>query len=55
MNIDLYMLDKLKARIQLARKIDSAQHKVKKENHDKNWLKEAADAMDIALDSDLAR
>ncbi|KAI0356068.1 DEAD-domain-containing protein [Trametes cingulata] len=54
MPVELYMLDKLKARIQLAREIDSVQHKVKKENHERNWLKEAADAMEIELDSDLA-
>ncbi|KAI0366851.1 DEAD-domain-containing protein [Pilatotrama ljubarskyi] len=54
MPVELYMLDKLKARIQLAREIDAAQHKVKKENHERNWLKEAADAMEIELDSDFA-
>lgn len=54
MQVELYLLDKIKARIQLARQIDSAQHKVKKEKHEKNWLKEAANAMDIELDSDLA-
>ena len=55
MPVELYMLDKLKARIQLAREIDSVQHKAKKEKHERNWLKEAADAMEIELDSDLAR
>ena len=54
MNIELYMLDKLKGRVQLARQIDVAQHKAKKERHEKNWLKETADAMDIELDSDFA-
>ncbi|KAI0738963.1 DEAD-domain-containing protein [Daedaleopsis nitida] len=52
--VELYMLDKLKARIQLAREIDTAQHKAKKEKHERNWLKEAAEAMEIELDSDLA-
>lgn len=52
-SIELYLLDKLKARIQLARQIDNAQHKVKKENHEKNWLREAADAMEIEVDSDM--
>lgn len=55
MPVELYMLDKLKARIQLAREIDNAQHKAKKEKHERNWLKEAAEAMEIELDSDLAR
>ena len=53
MDVELYLLDRLKARIQLARQIDSAQHKVKKENHEKNWLKETAEAMEIEIDSDL--
>ncbi|OCH86850.1 DEAD-domain-containing protein [Obba rivulosa] len=53
MPVDLYLLDKLKARIQLARGIDTAQHKVRKEKHERNWLKEAAEAMEIELDSDL--
>ena len=47
------MLDRLKVRIQLARQIDAAKHKMKKENHEKRWLKEAAEAMEIELDSDL--
>ena len=55
MPVELYMLDKLKARIQLAREIDSVQHKAKKEKHERNWLKETAEAMEIELDSDLAR
>lgn len=46
------MLDKLKARILVARQIDSANHKVKKDNHEKSWMKEAADAFEIDLDSD---
>jgi len=54
MNIELYMLDKLKARTQLARQIDVARHKANKVKHEKNWLKETADAMDIELDSDFA-
>ena len=55
MAIELELLDKLKARIQLARKIELAQHRVTKEKHDKNWMKEAAQAMEIELDSDFAR
>jgi hypothetical protein len=54
MNIELYMLDKLKARVQLARQIDVAQHKANKAKHDRNWIKETADAMEIELDSDFA-
>ncbi|TCD71925.1 ATP-dependent RNA helicase [Steccherinum ochraceum] len=51
--MEMYLLDKLKARIQLARQIDNAQHKIKKQNHEKNWLREAADAMEIDVDSDM--
>ncbi|KAI0087341.1 DEAD-domain-containing protein [Irpex rosettiformis] len=51
-SVEHYLLDKLKERIQLARQIDNAQHKIKKENHEKHWLKEAAEAMEIELDSD---
>ncbi|TBU38454.1 DEAD-domain-containing protein [Dichomitus squalens] len=54
MPVELYMLDKLKARVQLAREIDRLQHKAKKERHERSWLKEAAEAMEIELDSDLA-
>ena len=53
MSVEHYLLDKLKERIQLARRIDAAQHKIKKENHEKNWLKEAAAAMEIEVDSDM--
>ncbi|KZP15433.1 hypothetical protein FIBSPDRAFT_958769 [Athelia psychrophila] len=49
MNIELSMLDKLKARVALARKIDSVHPKVKKENHAKNWMKEAAEAIRLGL------
>ena len=47
------LFDKLKARIQLAKQIDTAQHRVKKEKHEKNWLKETAEALEIELDSDM--
>ncbi|GLB42109.1 putative major facilitator superfamily protein [Lyophyllum shimeji] len=51
-SIELNILDKLKYRVQLARKIETAHHKVKKANHDRNWMKETAAAMEIELDSD---
>lgn len=53
MTIEHHLLDKLKPRLQLARQIENAQHKVKKEKHEKNWLKEMAEAMDVDLDEDL--
>lgn len=46
-------LPKLKERLALAREIEGAQHKVKKQAHDRNWVVEAAEAMDIDLDPDM--
>jgi len=53
--VELTLLDKLKDRIVLARQIDSKQHKIRKQRHEKNWLKEAAEAMELELDSDILR
>ena len=49
------MLDKLKTRVQLARKIENAQHKIKKTNHDRKWMKETAEILGVDLDSDFIR
>ena len=54
-SVELTLLDKLKDRIVLARQIDSKQHKIRKQRHEKNWLKEAAEAMELELDSDILR
>jgi hypothetical protein len=51
--IESGFLPKLKERLALAKEIEKAQHVVKKENHDKNWLKEAAEAMDVDIDPSL--
>ncbi|KAF7325815.1 ATP-dependent RNA helicase MAK5 [Mycena kentingensis (nom. inval.)] len=53
MEIDLRLLDQLKARVQLARQIEMAHHKIKKANHERKWLKEAAEALDVEIDSDM--
>ncbi|KAJ2933972.1 hypothetical protein H1R20_g3167, partial [Candolleomyces eurysporus] len=53
LDIEMSMVDKLKARVQLARQIENSQHKVKKTSHDRNWMKEAAEALGVDLDSDL--
>lgn len=50
--IDLTMLDKLKARVQLARQVELGEHKVKKNNHDRNWMKETADALGVDYDEE---
>lgn len=47
------LLDRLKARVELARQIDKMQHGVAKEDHDKKWLKETAEAMEIELDENM--
>jgi len=52
LSIELSMLDKLKTRVQLARKIENAQHKIKKTNHDRKWMKETAETLGVDLDSD---
>ncbi|KXN89342.1 ATP-dependent RNA helicase MAK5 [Leucoagaricus sp. SymC.cos] len=52
LTVELNLLDKLKARVQLARQIDQSQHKVKKANYEKSWMKETAEALGVDLDSD---
>ncbi|KAI5479656.1 DEAD (asp-glu-ala-asp) box containing, RNA helicase [Pseudohyphozyma bogoriensis] len=51
--VDFTVLDKLKERIELAKKIESSQHKATKEAHEDNWLKQAAEALEVDLDSDM--
>jgi len=52
MDVDHDILNKLKTRVQIARDIDKAQHQITKRNHETNWLKETAEALDVVLDSD---
>jgi ATP-dependent RNA helicase DDX24/MAK5 len=52
-SVELTLLDNIRKRVQLARQIDSQQHKIKKQNHERNWLKETAEAMEIELGSDV--
>ena len=44
MAIELYLLDRLKERVQLAKQIDSMQHKVKKEDT-MAWFKQRFDGI----------
>ena len=53
LSIESGFLPKLKERIRIAREIEKAQHEAKKETHDRNWLIEAAEAMDIDLDASM--
>ncbi|KAJ7444948.1 hypothetical protein FB451DRAFT_1434163 [Mycena latifolia] len=52
MIIELNLLDKLKERVQLARQIETTHHKIKKANHDRRWMQETAEALEVELDSD---
>jgi ATP-dependent RNA helicase DDX24/MAK5 len=49
------MLNKLKARVQLAQRIELAQHKTKKYKHDRKWIKETAEPLGVDLDSDFVK
>ncbi|KZP15422.1 hypothetical protein FIBSPDRAFT_1048080 [Athelia psychrophila] len=51
LEMSMNMLDKLQAHVALARKTDLVYQKAKK-SHDKNWIKEAVEAMELQLDSD---
>ncbi|GAA5843932.1 hypothetical protein JCM3766R1_006108 [Sporobolomyces carnicolor] len=50
--IDFSILDQLKKRVDLAKKIDAAQHRATKEAHDDKWLRDAAAAMEIELEDE---
>ena len=52
MNVEHYLLDKLKRRLRVAKEIDSVQHRTNKATHEKKWMRATADALDIELDSD---
>ncbi|KAG8799847.1 ATP-dependent RNA helicase [Serendipita sp. 399] len=41
------LLEDLRERVQLAREIDKIQHSTTKENHEKNWLKITAEALEL--------
>lgn len=55
MSIELSMLDRLKARVQIARQIEQSQHKIKKKNHDRKWMRVTAEALGVDIDSDYLR
>jgi ATP-dependent RNA helicase DDX24/MAK5 len=52
MNVEHHFLDKLKGRIRVAKEIDTLQHRANKAKHEKKWMRAAAEALDIDLDSD---
>ncbi|KAI3601284.1 atp-dependent rna helicase mak5 [Moniliophthora roreri] len=49
---DTTLLDKLKARIRLAKEIEGMSHKTRKANHEEKWMKEAAEALGVDLSDD---
>ncbi|KAJ3047824.1 ATP-dependent RNA helicase, partial [Rhizophlyctis rosea] len=51
--VDRSVLSSIKTRINLARKIDEAEHRIQKSTHETNWFKKAAEEMDILLDDSL--
>ena len=55
LSIELSMLDKLKTRVQLARRIENTRHKIKKTNHNRKWMKETAETLGVDLELDLIR
>ncbi len=50
MPIEGGFLRALKERVTIARDLEKAQHQSKKKAHDNNWLREAAEAMDLDID-----
>ncbi|WWC66623.1 uncharacterized protein I206_100526 [Kwoniella pini CBS 10737] len=53
LSIETDFLPKLKERIKLAKEIELAEHSKSKSLHDKNWLIETAELMDIDIDPDM--
>lgn len=49
---DFSILDQLKKRVELAKQIDQAHHRLTKQAHEDKWLRDAAEAMEIDLDDD---
>jgi len=50
--IEYSILDKLRARLDLAKQIEGAHHRLTKANSDAKWLQDAAKDMEIDLDDD---
>ncbi|KAJ1721137.1 ATP-dependent RNA helicase [Coemansia erecta] len=50
--VDLDLVARLKPRVELAKDIDTREHRINKLTHERNWVKKHADELDIELDSD---
>ncbi|KAG8887492.1 ATP-dependent RNA helicase, partial [Tulasnella sp. 403] len=53
--LEMDIVDQLKQRVSLARRLDTAHHKMTKTNHERNWIKNAAKEAEVDLDSDFDR
>ncbi|KAJ2768060.1 ATP-dependent RNA helicase, partial [Coemansia nantahalensis] len=50
--VDLDLVARLGARVDLARDVELREHKLSKRTHERNWFKKNAEELDIELDSD---
>ena len=50
--VDLDVLDKLKQRVQLARRVDAVTHKQTKISAEQNWLKQTAAELEVDINPD---
>uniref|UniRef100_A0A2R5LA45 ATP-dependent RNA helicase n=1 Tax=Ornithodoros turicata TaxID=34597 RepID=A0A2R5LA45_9ACAR len=48
--LDVDILNSVRERVLLARKLESEEHKVRRRNYDNNWFQRAAEEMDIEVD-----
>ncbi|RCI01185.1 ATP-dependent RNA helicase [Rhizopus azygosporus] len=51
--VDLNILRSMKERVELARQIDSIQHRESKQAHEQNWMRKLAQEMDVDFDEDM--
>ncbi|ORX90635.1 P-loop containing nucleoside triphosphate hydrolase protein [Basidiobolus meristosporus CBS 931.73] len=50
--VDRTLITSMRQRVALAIKIDEEEHRMNKANHESNWLKKSAEALDIDLDEE---
>lgn len=55
LSLELDILQKLKQRVSLAKRIDAGLHKQTKADHERNWLKQTAKDLDIDIDPDFVQ
>ncbi|KAF8328214.1 P-loop containing nucleoside triphosphate hydrolase protein [Cantharellus anzutake] len=52
LSVDRIILNKLRERVSLAKEIDRVQHSVKKGDHERKWMREMAEALEVELSDD---